>query len=215
MRRRLGVVCFGANGMKRMSQKLGVIIGVVVVSLGTSNVALGETADAFEERRKAVLAEFDRDGDGRLNATEREAAREGRKEQASGKGRGKGRKREEEPHPPELLAKYDKDKSGWIDGSEWDVAGPAESAKIKKQFDADANDVLDGEEKQAMWGAIRSGKLKGLYAGIAHYFFLREDERKKGSSFVERQRRLLKYDTDGDGLASREELAAIRADRAK
>ena len=167
----------------------------------------------FEKRRAELLEEFDKNGDGRLGAEERAAVREkNRKEALEGK-RGRGRRRPSEPHPKELLAKYDKDKSGWIDGKEWDVAGPTESGIIKKQFDANKNGELEDDEKEALLAAIKSEKIKGLYAGIAHYWLIRGAGNGE-ESYVRRQRRLLEFDANGDGIASREELAAIRAARA-
>jgi len=95
--------------MKRNSS-IALFTGIVGISCTICSSLLADSQDAFSERRAKVLAEFDHNGDGRLDATEREAARVGRKDAKDGdKGR---RKREEEPHPPELLAKYDKDKSG-------------------------------------------------------------------------------------------------------
>ncbi len=188
-------------------------VGCSILSLlalsATDLVAEGESE--FEKRRQQVLEKYDANQDGRLDAEEREAVRQGRKEGLNKPSSRRRSRREEEKHPPELLALYDKDKSGWIDGDEWDVAGPAESAKILKQFDTDEDGALGEKEKETLWGAIRSEKLKGVYAGIAHYFFLREEEGEP--SYVTRQKALLKYDADGDGLASREELLAIRAAR--
>ena len=54
-------------------------------------------------RKEEVLAEFDKDGDGKLSDEEREAIRK----QFSGKGR---------KLPPQVLAKFDKDGDGELNG---------------------------------------------------------------------------------------------------
>ncbi len=190
-------------------RKNWMIGGAMTFMVSFLALSQSESQREFEDRRSQLIAEFDANKDGRLDALERETMRLARQAKA-GERRGRSRER----HPKELLAKYDKDKSGWIDGDEWAVAGPTESGIIKKQYDADGNGELDGDEKEALMGAIKSGKLKGLYGGIAHHWLIRLPGRERGRKEGESgPSGLLRYDTDGDGLASPEELAAIRAAR--
>lgn len=188
------------------------IIGLVAVMALSSG--LGNAGEVIQERRNQILEKYDKNGNGRLDASERESLRNDRKKvlEPRPENRGGGGGRQQEKHPPELLKKYDKDKSGWIDGKEWDIAGPAESAIIKKKYDTDGDDVLSDKEKEGIWADIRSQKLKGVYAGIAHHFFLRQNQRKE-PQYITRQKALLEFDKDGDGIASRSELAAIRKSR--
>lgn len=181
------------------------------LTAGALLVTQAQSVTEFETRRAALLEKFDENQDGRLDASERETMRKGKQKSLSKRGRSSRRGREPERHPKELLAKYDKDKSGWIDGKEWDVAGPTESAIIKKQFDANKNDELEDDEKEALLAAIKSQKIKGLYGGIAHHWLIRLAEEEEGPGYLKRQRRLLEFDADGDGLASPDELDAIRA----
>lgn len=160
-----------------------------------------------------MLKKYDTNNNGRLDGTEREHVRKERKKILDRTNSNRKRApRQEEKHPPELLKKYDKDNSGWIDGKEWEVAMPQESAIMKKQYDEDKDGKLSEEEKAKIMEDMRSQKLKGVYAGIAWYSFFRGQQGREPAYMI-RQKSLLKFDSNKDGIASRAELASIRKHR--
>lgn len=166
----------------------------------------------LSKKRDTLLKAYDSNKNGMLDKSERENMRKDRKKVLERGARTNNRnrnQREQERHPPELLKKYDKDKSGWIDGDEWEVAWPAESEIIKNNYDKDKDGELSDEEKATLMGDLRSQKVKGVYAFIAYNAFLR-GPRNQEPAYITRQKKLLKFDSDKDGIASRSELAAIK-----
>ncbi|MFT6181607.1 MAG: DnaJ-domain-containing protein 1 [Akkermansiaceae bacterium] len=81
-----------------------------------------------------VLAKFDADKDGKLNAEERKTAMEARK--------------------AEMMKKFDKDGDGKLNEEERKAAGEARKAEMMKKFDKDGDGNLSDDEKAAMRKAM-------------------------------------------------------------
>ena len=127
----------------------------IVVALATSSFTFGlEPGGDKPEKGKGrpsgarpipaeVLAKFDADKDGKLNAEERKAAMEARQ--------------------AEMLAKFDTDKDGKLSEEEKKAAGEARKAEMMKRFDKDGDGELSDDEKKAMRAAMaqRGGDRPG------------------------------------------------------
>lgn len=113
------------------------------------------------ERKAAVLKEFDKDSDGRLSATEREAARTSWYQQMLSKREDRGFFRP----PPELMDEFDKNKDGELDDEEGqnlrETLGKR-FEKLNKDYDKNTNGRLDEDEIAAASKDIDDGKLKGI-----------------------------------------------------
>lgn len=113
------------------------------------------------ERKAAVLKEFDKDSDGRLSATEREAARSAWYQQMLSKREDRGFFRP----PPELMDEFDTNKDGELDDDEGqnlrETLGKR-FEKLNKDYDKNANGRLDEDEVAAASKDIDDGKLKGI-----------------------------------------------------
>ena len=113
--------------------------------------------------------------------------------------------------PPEFLAQYDENKSGEMDGDEWRVAWEAETKILREAYDANKDGTLNKAEGDALMADVGKGKITGIPA-----FFAGRMIRDQGFSkpdYVEKQAELLKFDSNGDGIASLEELDRIRKSR--
>lgn len=164
-----------------------------------------EADTIFQKHRSELVAKHDKNGDGRLDAAEREQMRLAVKDERLIK------KGSSFKIPPEFLAKYDKNKNGEMEGEEWKVAWDAETKILTETYDADKDGTLNKEEKQAMMADVGKGKITGILA-----FFAGRMVHDPGSSkpeYLEEQQKLLNFDTNGDGLASAEELKRIRESR--
>lgn len=84
-----------------------------------------------------ILEKFDKDGDGKLSAEEKQAAHDARKEMA-----GERRK--------EMLAKYDTDQNGELSDEEKAKMREEIQAKMLEKFDTDGDGKLSKEERAAM-----------------------------------------------------------------
>jgi len=168
------------------------------------------------EVRKSMLEKFDTDKDGFLKKSERNSMRlatkeisDDRHEEIRRAREGRGSRSNSSPKPPERwLAAYDKNKNGRFDGDEWDTARGTEIKNVTARYDANKNGKIDEDEKQHLIDNLKKNNynaydnyIRTIVAGI------REE---RSSSGGERRSRWKKFDTNGDGKASREELAAIR-----
>lgn len=115
---------------------LHLAIAAVVFTSQPALAAPGQNPDREKqaERRQKVLEKFDKNGNGQLDADEREAAKEAmqkRRDQAGGKGqRGQGA-----PDPErrkKLLEKFDTDGDGQLSESERAAAKAAKEARTKQ-----------------------------------------------------------------------------------
>ena len=170
----------------------------------------------FATTRKAMLEKFDADKDGFLNKTERNAMRLATKKFSDDRHAEIRRARERRggrenssPKPPERwLTLYDKNKNGRFDGDEWENARNSELKRVTARYDANKNGKIDDEEKQR----VRDNLKKNNYSPYDNYIRTivagLRGERSSGEG--ERRSRWKQFDLNGDGKASREELAAIR-----
>lgn len=113
------------------------------------------------ERKAAVFKEFDKDQDGRLSASERDAARQAwYKSMLS--------KREERSFfapPPELMEEFDVNKDGELDDEEGATLRETlgkRFEKLNKDYDKNTNGRLDEDEIAAAMKDMDDGKLKGI-----------------------------------------------------
>lgn len=188
------------------------ILGILVVG---SNFLLWPAqaqgpGDIFYERRAALIARFDTNGDLRLDAKERETMRLAERIKA----------KDDDGLPKEFLEKYDKDHDGEMSSEEWGVAWLTEVAIIIKKHDQDGDGKLNGAERKTVHAAIKAGKYKEVWMHIAGFAAREPEEEKKerrrrwrSPEYLEKSQKLLVFDLDSDGIASRAELEAIRDSR--
>jgi len=170
----------------------------------------------FATTRKAMLEKFDTDKDGFLNKTERNAMRLATKRFSDHRHAEIRRARERRgghedssPKPPERwLTLFDKNKNGRFDSDEWENALNSELKRVTARYDANKNGKIDGEEKQR----VRDNLKKNNYNPYDNYIrtIVAGLRGERSNSEGERRSRWKQFDTNGDGKASREELAAIR-----
>lgn len=160
---------------------------------------------SFAQRRTELLKEFDANRDGRLDDGEREKLRLAHQ-------RARLERKPGYTLPADFLAKYDASKDGEMQPAEWKVAWDAETKILTETYDADKSGELSKTEKAAMLADVGKGKITGVPAFFAGR--LAEDQSKGEPDFLEATKNHLKFDADGDGRASAEELARLRASRA-
>jgi Ca2+-binding EF-hand superfamily protein len=113
------------------------------------------------ERKAAVLKSFDKDGDGRLSPSERDAAREAWYQSMLSKREERGFFRP----PQELMDEFDVNKDGELDDEEGATMGETlgrRFEKLNKDYDKNTNGRLDEDEIDAASKDIDDGKLKGI-----------------------------------------------------
>lgn len=179
------------------------VLALFLVGLPLPRLA-AEDETIFQKRRTELVAKHDKNGDGRLDATEREQMRLALKEERLSK-------KSSFKIPPEFLAQYDKNKNGEMEGDEWKVAWEAETKILRETYDADKDGTLNKAEKEAMMADVGKGKITGIPAFFAGRMI--HDPGSGKPEYLEEQQKLLKFDVNGDGLASAEELKRIRETR--
>jgi hypothetical protein len=178
----------------------------------------GETPLA--DVRKKMLKEFDDDKDGLLNKSERNKMRLATKNESNERhaeirrlrDRRSGRSSREEntPTPPERwLALYDKNKNGRFDGTEWDTARRTEIKQVSEKYDSNKNGKIDDDEKKTITNDLQRNKFNQYDNYILTIVGGMREERSSRSR-RETGSRWKEFDSDGNGKASTEELAAIR-----
>lgn len=174
------------------------------------------------ERRKAVLAEFDQDHDGRLSASERESARHAWAKKLLNQRPNRGPFRP----PPELLEEFDANKDGDLDEEEGQKARETLEKRfmqMRKDYDRNGNGRLDPDEIAAASSDIDAGKLKGIpkmfvqFAGGGPRRGGRGGPGGPGPGAEEADPTdvLRSADANHDGKLDAEELAVARAARTK
>jgi len=110
------------------------------------------------------------------------------------------------------LLVYDKNENGGFDGSEYAQAQAAEAKITVTAYDANGDGVLDKAEKSKLQADMRNGTIVGFYLRFASEAAGGGGRNKRGGGggFLEEQKKLLAFDTNGDGLASADELQRIR-----
>ncbi len=167
----------------------------------------------FVDIRKKMLTRFDKDKDGFLSKTERETMRLATKNEAQERSRHIAELREserqkqgkEEAPPERWLELYDKNKNNRFDGNEWETARRAEIKRVINRYDANKNGTLDDAEKKRIVGNLKRNNYNPYDAYIRRTISGLEDRKSEGQ-----QSRWKRFDTDGDGKASRDELKSIR-----
>jgi hypothetical protein len=164
----------------------------------------GKSAPDF---RTELLRKFDANHDGRLDPAEREQMRTAARETKSAA-------KSMFQIPPEFLARYDADHDGEMTGPEWKVAWEAETKVLRETYDTTKDGKLDAAETSRMLDAVKAGKITGIPAFFASR--MAEDPASGGAAepaYLVRQRELLAFDVDADGIASSAELQKIREAR--
>ncbi len=174
-----------------------------------------EPGKAFDKIRAKLVAQYDANEDGRLDAAERETMRLAAKRGSEGNGGRRGRRGRWSP-PAGWLERYDRNKDGELDRGEQSVAFAGEQDRIRQAFDTDGDGSLNAAEKGKLKEALDRGEFEGVDRFIAMQVGGFEDPRRRGRGGRGGSgNEWLKFDRDGDGLASREELEAIRAAKAE
>ena len=167
----------------------------------------------FSDMRNKMLTRFDKNRDGFLSKTERETIRLATKAEAQERSRHIGELRESEQRkegdkeglPKRWLDLYDKNKNNRFDGNEWETARSAEIKRVTARYDANKNGTLDDAEKKRIIGNLGRNNYNPYDAYIRRSISGLEDRKSEGQ-----QSRWKRFDSDGDGKASRDELKAIR-----
>lgn len=165
-------------------------------------------AASAPDLRTELLRKFDANHDGRLDPAERERMRAATRT-------AKAAARPAFQVPPEFLARYDADHDGEMTGPEWKVAWEAETKVLRETYDTSRDGRLDAAETSRMLDAVKAGKITGIPAFFASR--MAEDPASGGAAepaYLVRQRELLAFDADRDGIASPAELQKIRDARA-
>jgi Ca2+-binding EF-hand superfamily protein len=170
------------------------------------------------ERRAAVLKEFDRDQDGRLDQAERETARKAwfAKRLAERGDRGFF------GPPPELLEEFDANKDGELDATEGRTAGQTMERRFRQlraDYDKDGDGELDPTEVAAALRDLDAGKLKGIPRMFLQFAAGGPPRRRPsesasatgGPESLSPREILSRSDADHDGRLSAEELVKARA----
>lgn len=185
-----------------------VLLGLV---LSAAPPVRGEPGELYQKRRQAVIAAFDRNGDGRLDAQEREAVRADQKMRAL---QNSGRNAMFQP-PPEVVALYDKDGDGRLNEEESVAASEGirrSFEEASREYDLDHDGDLNEAERERLGSAILAGKVPGL-PRIYGSMLRRPPGGQRGGMFRGRdagESPLARFDTDRDGRLSESELAAAR-----
>lgn len=203
--------------LRRSAQTFTLIGATTAVWLSGAPVAWADPGPEFERRRAAMVAKFDKNGDGRLDATEREAARETKKLESRRPARN-----QMFQMPPEIVAKYDKDGDGQLNDEENAAAGEGirvRWAQVQKDYDANGDGTLDDAEREKMGDAIAAGKVDGLprmFGGMMRGGG-RGGRGGRGGMFGgggAGESPFAKYDANQDGRLDNSELEAARKDGA-
>ncbi len=113
---------------------------VIAAAIGLSGIAHAEEGKRERPPRKLppeIIAKFDKDGDGKLNEAEREAAKAARGEM-------------EAARKAEMLAKFDSDGNGILSEDEKKAAQEAMQKMMLEKFDKDGDGKLSEDERAEM-----------------------------------------------------------------
>jgi len=166
----------------------------------------------------ALLAKYDANEDGRLDASEREAIRTDRLKPETRERSSRRRFR----YPDEVIARFDKDGDDELEGEEFEVAREWVDKRFKEinaEYDTDKDGRLNTAERAALSKQIEAGKFDEM--GWLTRYLVRSprssrgdrnrDIRRDDESGQSRGGILRRSDKDGDGRLSGEELTAARS----
>ncbi|GEM_PF-2548272 len=194
-----------------MNRSHHLVLGCVfwALLLGTSQ---STAEDTFQKKRVELLAQYDKNGDGKLDAGERETMRLETKEQRLKGGGGS-------KLPADLLADYDENKDGDMDGREWGLARITEQSILMAKYDADGDGSLSDPEKTIMMNEVRTVQMR--YARDYFAYLLVYDKNTNGefdgteypqAQAEEARITLIMYDANGDGMLDESEKGRGQAD---
>ena len=179
---------FGRRGTFAVAALIG-ILALPALARAEDKEKAGQAAGARKEHRAVLLKKFDKNGDGKLDATERAAMRSAVKQKvqarhaAGSKKPGaagasttektppairKVAKGKSKAHRADILKKFDKNGNGKLDPAEKKAFLASRKAQILKKFDKNGDGKLDKAERQAMRKAHKAsgaGSAKGTPAG--------------------------------------------------
>ena len=170
-----------------------------------------QTPQQQSPARKRIVAKYDTNGDGRLDAKERETLRKS----GGKKSRGKGRPKERQDLGPALEKQFDKDKDGKLSDAEYRAAEGGLRAKWEQligEFEAYKDGRLVVANLNKMEAAAKKDEIKdfppALYGWI--YFVRSADKRGRKDKQEEEIHPLAKFDINKDGKLDAQELMDAR-----
>ena len=174
-----------------------------------------EPDDFYKKRHKELLTKFDINSDGFLDAGEREKMRVTPKPQGNQFRRGgekEVKKRVRRDMPQHWIEKYDKDGDGGLSDKEADKGYWTERSHLFKAYDLNQNKKLEKNEITHLGKDIEDGKFESWDHFVATTTLKDSTKEDKSESFnlSDQQQQWIKHDRDKDGIASKEEIAAIR-----
>lgn len=119
---------------------------VIAAALGLIGSAHAEEAKKDRQQRKLppeIIERFDKDGDGKLNEEEREAAKAARKEMMKNR-------------RAEMLEKFDKDGDGELNEEERKAMREEMKKRMLEKFDKDGDGELSDEERAEARKAMKN-----------------------------------------------------------
>ncbi|MFP6768214.1 MAG: EF-hand domain-containing protein [Planctomycetaceae bacterium] len=178
---------------------LSLVIGIAPVAQDKNNVTL----------RQRVIAEYDTDGDGRLNAREREVLQKAGSPFAKKRPR-RGRRR----FDPATVKKYDKDGDGKLDERESRSAQAALSAtwgKLVGVYQAFEKDQPVVENLRKMESDAKAGKIEDFPPDLFGWIRGSIERAGRGRRGRPRGHVLAEFDKNNDGRLDAKELKEARA----
>ena len=186
----------------------------LTVFITSVSQAKADPGDFYKKQHQNLIAKYDTDSDGFLDAQELEKMRATPK--ARGKrfrrGERKGEKRVRRDMPQHWIEKYDKDGDGGLSDKEADKGYWTERGLLFKNYDQNKNEKLDKQETEKLSRDIENGNFESWDHFVATTTLkdATGKDAKRKSNLSGQQREWLKHDLNGDGIASKEEIAAIR-----
>jgi hypothetical protein len=126
---------------KTMKTNTLIVIAAALGLAGAAHAEEGKPQRPHREMPPGLLKQFDKDGDGKLNDEEREAAKAAREAMM-------------EARKKEMLEKFDTDKDGELNDAEKEAMRAEMKKRMLEKFDKDGNGELSDEEKAEMRKAM-------------------------------------------------------------
>jgi Ca2+-binding EF-hand superfamily protein len=187
------------------------IVAALALAVGLPLAKADEKSSVYQ----SLLAKYDANKDGRLDAAEREVIRIDRLKPASRERSGRRSFR----YPDTVVARFDKDDDNELDGEEFAAAREWVDNRFKEinaEYDADKDGRLNTAERAALSKQIEAGKFEDI-GWLTRFLIRSRGDRGDRSRDMRRdegeQSRggiLRKSDKDRDGRLSEEELTAAR-----
>ncbi len=163
--------------------------------------------------RARAIAAFDKDGDGRLNAIEREALRKSGKRFAPEKPRYRRGGSKRQKFSPETVARFDEDKDGKLSQEEYDAAIGVVYRRwleLVREYQAFEDDKPVVENLRLLEQDAKGGKIRDFPPVL--FAWIKGSIDRAGSDDGEKSEHpLAEFDADRDARLSPPELAAARA----